>query len=195
MIDLRNNGLPKTVDVCGSPFLIKTDFREWLKFSEMIKGDCKLSDFEFLFVDKVPIVNFYKELVNFFINKNETPRLSTGRKGDIVIDYIKDGEYIVSSFMQAYKIDLTSIDYLHWHLFKALFVGLPDDTKIKQIISYRSYKKRNISSDTARSEMRSIWRLDQKDYEENKETKDKIRNHFIQKWQENAKNKEKNNKK
>lgn len=53
-------------------------------------------------------------------------------------DLEQDAEYIFSSFFQAYKIDLH--DYrgvMHWYKFKALLSGLPDDSKLKQIISIR----------------------------------------------------------
>ena len=38
MIDLRKRNLPNTICVNGGFFSIKTDFREWLKFGELIKN-------------------------------------------------------------------------------------------------------------------------------------------------------------
>ena len=46
-----------------------------------------------------------------------------------IIDYVEDGEYIVGSFMQAYGIDLTICD-MHWHMFKALLLSLPENSKM-----------------------------------------------------------------
>lgn len=56
-----------------------------------------------------------------------------------VLDFDLDGEYIYASFMQAYGIDLIDAQgKLHWKKFFALFDGLPDDTKIKQVMRIRS---------------------------------------------------------
>lgn len=56
-----------------------------------------------------------------------------------VLDFELDGEYIYASFMQAYGIDLIREQgKLHWKKFFALFDGLPDDTKIKQVMRIRA---------------------------------------------------------
>lgn len=56
-----------------------------------------------------------------------------------VLDFELDGEYIYASFMQAYGIDLINAQgKLHWKKFFALFDGLPDDTKIKQVMRIRA---------------------------------------------------------
>ena len=39
MIDLRTKGLPEQINVGNSFFTIKTDFRDWLKFSENLKNE------------------------------------------------------------------------------------------------------------------------------------------------------------
>lgn len=53
-----------------------------------------------------------------------------------------DADYIYASFMQAYGIDLLEEHgKLHWFKFKALLNGLPEDTKFRQVISIRLWKK------------------------------------------------------
>lgn len=159
MIDLRNKSLPKTITVEGRDFLIETDFRAWLEFSELIKTNRQLSDYIFLFKDEFPIgVNFFPQLVEFYINPNSTPNSTGGSSGDVAVDYVQDGEYIYAGFMQAYGINLLDCD-LHWHQFKALFVGLPDDTKIKQIMSMRTYRKDTKSYEKKCRENKTIWTL------------------------------------
>lgn len=158
MIDLRNQSLPCAITVDGKDFLVKTDFREWLKFEKMIKEERPFADYLFLFdceidgaVDKI-----FNALIEFYINKNSTPR-SDG-DSETVVDFIEDGEYIVASFYQAYGIDLTTCK-MHWHLFKALFLGLPDDTIIKQIMSKRSWKKSNQKYETYCEKEKERWAL------------------------------------
>ena len=159
MIDLRNKSLPKTITVEGRDFLIETDFRAWLEFSELIKTNRQLSDYIFLFKEDYPYgVNFFPQLAEFYMNPNSTPNNKGAGSGEIAVDYIQDGEYIVASFMQAYGIDLTTCD-MHWHRFKALFMGLPDDTKIKQIMGMRLYRKDNKSYEKKCLENKSIWTL------------------------------------
>lgn len=160
MIDLRTKGLPDTIDVGGSPFLIKTDFREWLKFSEIIKKkDIRLEDVEFLFVNEIPLINYMDGLVDFYVNKNAVPKENPSLDSDEpVIDYIIDGEFIVSSFMNAYNIDLTTCD-MHWHMFKALLQGLPETTRMKEIISMRSWRKTSKKEEQIRKELKESWSI------------------------------------
>jgi hypothetical protein len=163
MIDLRNKSLPDTITVNGKDFLIKTDFRLWLKFSTMIEEERPLSDYLFLLEDgegNIPLTNFFPQLVQFYTNPNPTPKNISSTSTDRIVDYIEDGEYIVASFMQDYGIDLTTCD-MHWHRFKALFVGLSDNTKIKQIMSMRAYKKNKKSYDAQCEENKKAWALSQ----------------------------------
>jgi hypothetical protein len=158
MIDLRKRNLPNTVCVNGGFFSIKTDFREWLKFGELIKNkDIELKEFSYLFKNKIPLQNPFNELLEFYSNQNATPKKSESDDGKKVFDYILDGEYLVGSFWHAYGIDLTTIEELHWHTFQALFRSLPEDSKVMQIISRRAWKKTNKSMDSQLQEAKEIW--------------------------------------
>lgn len=184
MIDLRTKGLPNQIKVGNSFFTIKTNFREWLKFSENIKNkDIDYENISDLFVDGLPISTWImrsddviKALEDFFNNKNATPRNSDD-SGERIVDYILDGEYIVGSFMSAYGIDLTAVD-MHWHLFKALFLSLPDSAKIRQIMSMRAYEKNNESYDQTSSKLKEAWRLPDMTDEELDEINEEINNLF-----------------
>lgn len=180
MIDLRTKGLPNSINVGGKSYLLYTDFREWLKFGEMLKDDSIFKDFNYIdlfFVIKDDVLaieaiayqkEFLEALINFYNNKNSTPIESADTSNDIVWDYIQDGEYIVSSFMSQYNIDLTSCD-MHWHMFKALFIGLNESTIMSQIMGFRSYKKDNKSYEKQCQKLKNMWSLPKK---ENKNTND-----------------------
>ncbi len=59
-----------------------------------------------------------------------------------VVDFELDGEYIYAAFLQDYGIDLIEQQgKLHWRKFLALFQGLSEDTRIKQIMQIRSMKE------------------------------------------------------
>ena len=158
MIDLRKRNLPNTICVNGGFFSIKTDFREWLEFGELIKNkDLKAKQVLYLFKNEIPSENPFQALLDFYANPNITPRKQENDDGKVIIDYIEDGEYIIGSFWHEYGIDLTTIEELHWHTFQALFRSLPEDSKIMQIISRRAYKKTNKSMDSQLQEAKEIW--------------------------------------
>ena len=76
-------------------------------------------------------------------------------------DFEEDEGYFYASFMSAYGIDLRSAK-LHWLDFCALFKGLPDDCKLKQIIGIRAQNLGEIKSGTERkriSKLKGIYSL------------------------------------
>lgn len=74
------------------------------------------------------------------------------------LDPILDGSYIYASFLQAYGIDLLQTD-MHWHVFCALLVSLPQETMISRIRSYRSWQKSDRKHEDAMLELRRLWAL------------------------------------
>lgn len=72
-----------------------------------------------------------------------------------------DGDYIYSSFLQAYGIDLFDMQgVLHWRKFNALLSGLPEGTKLMEVIKIRKWKPQKGDSAEYKEEMRRL----QKDY-------------------------------
>lgn len=59
-----------------------------------------------------------------------------------LVDFELDGEYIYAAFLQDYGMDLIEQQgKLHWKKFLALFQGLSDDTRIRQIMRIRGMKE------------------------------------------------------
>lgn len=72
-----------------------------------------------------------------------------------------DGDYIYSSFLQAYGIDLFDVQgELHWKKFNALLSGLPEGTKFMEVVKIRKWKAQKGDSAEYKEEMRRL----QKDY-------------------------------
>lgn len=68
----------------------------------------------------------------------DLPRRPPSKSNQRLIDFELDGEYIFASFYQDYGIDLEKEQgLLHWKKFIALFQGLSDKTKIKEIMRIR----------------------------------------------------------
>lgn len=181
MIDLSVKVLPNAIKVGGESFLIKTDYREWLKFGYILKksgNQLRPKDLYFLFKDEIPeSVDFVNELVAFYASPEVTPR--DDGTGESLVDFILDGSYIYASFMAAYQIDLIDTD-MHWHKFMALFRGVPDNACIKNIMSIRGYKKGNKSYEKCQQEAREAWTLPQEymTEEEEKEITNEINELF-----------------
>lgn len=139
--------LPDHVSAGGKFFLIKTDFRSWLAFSDMIaQKDTTLDDINFIY-EEVPPKEQQKEafsaLMDFYHPKTDLPR-STGGKGEKVLDYVIDSQLIFAAFMEQYGIDLTATDSkghfipMHWHKFLALLSGL-HNTKLNDVMGWRCW--------------------------------------------------------
>lgn len=180
MLDLREKSLPDYIEVDGSKYRIKTDFRHWLDFETKAKDPYdNLLNILDLLEDDVPqdkLFNVYLELVAFYANENSTPK-KTGSNFEQVVDFVDDGEFIYSSFLQAYNIDLLKVD-MHWWIFKALFLGLPEDTKIKQIMGFRGYKPSKKTNEAMYKELKSAWMLPPKLTKEEQEAMQEWSNQF-----------------
>lgn len=68
-----------------------------------------------------------------------------------------DSEFIYSSFMQAYHIDLIEEQgKLHWRKFNALLTGLPDGTKLVEVMKIRAWKPQKGDSSKEKQHMREL---------------------------------------
>ena len=68
-----------------------------------------------------------------------------------------DGEYIFSSFMQAYNIDLIAEQgRLHWQKFNALLSGLPDGTKFVEVMKIRAWRPSKGEDAKEKQKMREL---------------------------------------
>lgn len=81
-------------------------------------------------------------------------------------DLKKDAQFIYASFMQEYGIDLIDMQgKLRWEKFKALLVGLRDDTKFREVIGIRAMelpKGKGMEEERRRiRKLKRIYALDQ----------------------------------
>lgn len=125
---------------------IETDFRESIKFELLMQDNSinetdKISMALNLYYDEIEnIEEALKDMLWFYRCGKEIK--TSQKEGKIkqkqIYSYEFDSEYIYSAFMQQYKIDLNSIEYMHWWKFKALFEGLTENTQIVKIMGYRA---------------------------------------------------------
>jgi hypothetical protein len=82
------------------------------------------------------------------------------------LDYKKDAPIIYASFLASYGIDLFECQgKLHWDKFKALLTHLPDESKLKQVIGYRTTKiptGKNVDQEAVKRirKLKAIYSLD-----------------------------------
>ena len=78
-----------------------------------------------------------REIFEKCINTQRRPEVRGGKPS--VLDFDYDAEYIYTSFMLDYGIDLIDMQgRLHWKKFISLFHGLSEQTKIREVMRIRS---------------------------------------------------------
>lgn len=168
---------PGGVEIGENFFPITSSFRVWLYFDSLIRApETETQDIvDFLlsqYIEERPrdpekavigALAFYQrksyeETARRFHQKQEGHQEQGGKKPVPVFDFDYDAEPIKAAFLQAYNIDLETVEDLHWHRFMALFEYLPADTEIKQRIHYRGMDLGKISDKKERERVRRIQR-------------------------------------
>lgn len=189
MIDLRNSGLPSTIEVGGRSFFIYTDYRRWIDFGAELREQSIDYDYLISFIDGTPppIIMFeelLEKLAEFYSLRSYAPHDLPAMDPNTpdVIDFILDGEYIYGSILAYYGIDIIDIDYLHWYKFRAMIDCLKD-TKINDIIEYRSYKTPPSKYDPDREDrerktIKAYWSLPIHKTEEDRKVEERFNSLF-----------------
>ena len=168
MIDLRFAELPSQIECDGFFYDIDTDFRTWIEFDRILREERVA--WPGIFVGERPSsLDWIEGAREFLVSENVTPKYRQQPRFKL-IDLILDGDYIVAAFQQAYGIDLTDGSLkMHWHRFKALLAGLPDDTVLSKAIMYRGYVKNNKKQEQIMQEQHQAWQLPEPDIDVIKE--------------------------
>lgn len=171
MINALYEPFPETISADGRNYPILTDFRDWLKFSDMM-NDKEISSGEKILMLSDWFLNppecVSPELVRaiFDFYKAENLDFKPDFHGDSevisvtppVFDWKIDSKYVIGDFWRFYGIDLLSVKYMHWWKFRCLFSALPDDSQCQKRIAYRSADVGQIKNE---AERRRILRIKQ----------------------------------
>jgi hypothetical protein len=157
--------LPEALEINGREYPVITDFREWIRFSDMLKSDIppkfKLEFLSEMFLEKVPDLYTEDEIeeamdaITSFLSLSGTefPDISSDeanseeeseeveyeeQRAKKAIYYEQDAPYIISAFRREYQIDLLSVPYMHWWEFRMLLDGLSEESQIKKRIYWRT---------------------------------------------------------
>lgn len=157
--------LPEALEINGREYSVITDFREWIRFSDMLKSDIppefKLEFLSEMFLEEVPdlytedgIEEVMDAITSFLsLSGTEFPDISSDeanseeeseeveyeeQRAKKAIYYEQDAPYIISAFRREYQIDLLSVPYMHWWEFRMLLDGLSEESQIKKRIYWRT---------------------------------------------------------
>lgn len=98
-----------------------------------------------------------KKVVKKDLLGNPIPVPKEEKENKRLIDFTKDANYIYSSFMQAYNINLIDEQgKLHWKEFLALLDGLPSNTKMREVMRIRDWKPSKHDSKEYKEQMREL---------------------------------------
>ena len=174
MMNILFEPFPDSISVDGTEYRILTDFREWLRFSEMI-SDGAITDEEKaslcgMWIDPEPkmiTAGMITALYDFF-HANELEYSPPSQEDDEeaepelpkppILDFCIDAKFILGDFRRFYNIDLLHIDYLHWWEFLSLLRALPDESMTKRRIGYRSIDLNEIPDKRQRAQIAKIQR-------------------------------------
>ncbi|MEG1619294.1 MAG: bacteriophage Gp15 family protein [Eubacterium sp.] len=162
--------LPKSVWINDEKFGIYTDFRRWITFEEMIQDENltqnqKIENAIDLVFKKRPkdisiaisiIYAFYSCERETYIDGDNDEDYQEDYQEEQAYSFCQDSGYIYAAFLQCYNLDLTTIKYLHWWKFRALFNALPEYCVFVKIMGYRTAK---ITNDMPSSEKEHIEKM------------------------------------
>ena len=185
MINITSKALPDAIVVGGRAFLLKTDYRVWIRFTQDFKAWKKMGYrgviyIKYLFENDIPAfseADDYSGTLEFAFPQNVVPHYEHDN-GEDVLFYDIDGDYIYAAFMQAYHIDLISTD-MHWHKFLALMNGLPDSTRLSAIMGYRAYTGEKIKNEAQMYRaLKDAWMPPYEETEEEKAADEEFEKYF-----------------
>lgn len=169
--------LPQWVEVAGRRRAIYTDWRDWVRFTELI-SDRAFTQREiasgmlnwFKPEEEGDRVRFKAEelpaavqaLTQFYLAGEREER----RKGGIgaragegpSFDYAYDAPYLYAAFQECYGIDLIEIPYLHWWKFRWLLGGLSEECGLMKRVGIRATDLSQIKSKEERARIRKLQR-------------------------------------
>lgn len=187
--------LDDRVKIGEEEYPVNVSFDNVLKIIDMLNDKRLASGYkiqlglQMLFGKKTPLIalpmetkgEIFNQVFNEYVNQTKESEIETDLAGNPVpTNYKKkdkehysfkhDAEYIYASFLQAYGIDLIEQQgKLHWFKFQALLSGLPEDTKFRQVVSIRTWKKpsKHDTEEKQMMELKKVYKLpDESEVEE-----------------------------
>lgn len=144
-MNLLTDVAPRSVEIEGHCYEIDADFRNCIKFENLmfdpeIPDDTRAVLALNLFFPVIPqnVSEAFQKILWFYAAEREEIKQAGAGRQKRIYSFEYDADYIFAAFMADYRIDLNSIEFLHWWKFRALFAGLKPDNLICKIMGYRA---------------------------------------------------------
>lgn len=171
MINALYEPFPESVKADGHDYPIITDFREWIRFADMISDDDLTPEEKIITAMQwlhEPPERITEELImamlSFYRADALEPDLPEGSEDTAevprrppVFSWKYDAKYIIGDFRRYYGIELLTAE-MHWWKFRCLLASLPEDSACQTRIAYRSADLSKIKSDAERRRIMEIQR-------------------------------------
>ena len=175
--DLLTEALPETVRIHGKEYPIQSDFRIGIKLDGILRSELEEQEkikrmLVLYFKENIPpdipaaidkIIWFYRcgELLDNEDEEKKKRRYIRRKSKDPACVLTQDAPYVYAAFMDQYGIDLTSVTFMHWWKFMALFESLGDETKMSKIMYYRQASTSGMSKERRAfiNEMKKIYKI------------------------------------
>jgi len=163
---------PEKIRVNDKEYSIITDFREWIRFADMLADEELTAEEKVLAAaqwlnDPPEYISegIIMALISFYRADALDPEMPEGEQADgaeeprrpPVFSYKYDAKYIIGDFLRYYGIDLLTAE-MHWWQFRCLMAALPDDSACQKRIAYRSADLSKIKDDAERHRIMEIQR-------------------------------------
>jgi hypothetical protein len=137
----------RTIVIGGVKVPIDPDFRLMCRLYSEGASHQLLNEFYFAGLpDGVTPDGAVKAMLDFYLD-GIAPGRSEESEGagehEPVFDFAEDEALFYAAFLAVYGIDLNTVK-LHWVDFCALFKGLPDECRLKQVLSVRATKMQDV---------------------------------------------------
>ena len=147
----EEDNFPANVNVGGIKYPINSDYKIILRIIKIQNNDKYEQDtkniacLELFFGVNVPVPENAMEVLNWFLRcADPQPEPSNSPS---VMDYTFDGDFIYSSILQQYHIDIIRIPCLHWFDFCIMLDGLNETTPLSARIRTRTASEKGLKGD------------------------------------------------
>lgn len=150
--------LPKTVEISGTVYDIRSDYRAVLDIISAI-SDPELTNDEkakvileifYKSFEELPTENYQEAIQRFFWFMN-CGNVEQAGKGTKLMDWEQDFQLIASPVNRVLGVEIRSIEYLHWWTFISAYQEI-GDCLFAQVVSIRQKKAKGKKLDKAEQE-------------------------------------------
>ena len=161
---LGESALPADVEVGGRRYPIRHDFRDGIRFEELmysarVPEATKVTLGLRCWFDEIPAdVAGAIDAMLWFYRCGLPEAGASGGTGQLY-SYVYDYGLIYAAFVQVYGIDLFDTPHLHWWRFRTMLAALPDSTQFSRVLGFRAARITSDMPKEQREHLRKMKRL------------------------------------